>query len=139
MLDRYLREQAAQHHRDGVSTTHVLVDTDVPVRILGYYTLAAAQLRLTDLQESYRRRLPRYPAPAARMGRLAVATDEQGRGHGGYLLGHAVQRCQGLRAQLGLRVLLVDALDDQAVAFYEAYGFHHATEGGRTLYLPLGA
>lgn len=24
-LDAYLRQQAAQHHRDGISTTHVLV------------------------------------------------------------------------------------------------------------------
>ena len=31
-LDAYLRQQAAQHHRAGISTTHVLVDEAVPGR-----------------------------------------------------------------------------------------------------------
>jgi GNAT superfamily N-acetyltransferase len=138
VLDAYLRQQAAQHHRDGISTTHVLVDSADPVRILGYYSLSAAQLLLTDLQELDRKRLPNYPVPAIRMGRLAVVAGEQGRGHGEYLLAHAVARCLGLREELGVRVLLVDVLHDKAARFYRAYGFRKATANSRTLYLPLG-
>lgn len=137
-LDAYLRQQAAQHHRAGVSTTHVLVDDKKPACILGYYSLSAAQLLLTDLQEADRKRLPNYPVPAIRMGRLAVSSSEQGKGHGDYLLAHAVARCLGLRDQLGLRVLLVDALNEKAARFYRAYGFREATANSRTLYLPLG-
>lgn len=138
MLERYLREQAAQHHRDGVATTHVLVEPTAPARILGYYTLSAAQLLLEDLRDEDRRRLPRYPVPAARMGRLAVAADEQGKGYGDFLLAHAVGRCLELRVQLGVRVLVVDALHDKAAAFYRSYGFRETTGNARTLYLPLG-
>ncbi|KAF1695653.1 GNAT family N-acetyltransferase [Pseudoxanthomonas koreensis] len=137
-LDAYLRHQAAQHHRDGISTAHVLVDDADPARILGYYSLSAAQLLLTDLQEADRKRLPGYPVPAIRMGRLAVAASEQGKGHGDYLLAHAVARSLGLREQLGVRVLLVDALHETAARFYRAYGFREATANSRTLYLPLG-
>ena len=137
-LDAYLRQLAAQHHRDGISTTHVLVDDADPTHILGYYSLSAAQLLLTDLQEADRKRLPNYPVPAIRMGRLAVSISEQGKGHGDYLLAHAVSRCLGLREQLGVRVLLVDALHDKAARFYRAYGFREATAFSRTLYLPLG-
>ena len=137
-LDVYLRQQAAQHHRDGISTTHVLVDNADPTRILGYYSLSAAQLLLTDLQEVDRKRLPNYPVPAIRMGRLAVVAGEQGRGHGEYLLAHAVARCLGLREELGVRVLLVDVLHEKAGRFYRAYGFREATASLRTLYLPLG-
>lgn len=133
-----LRQQAAQHHRAGISTTHVLVDDGDPARILGYYSLSAAQLLLTDLQEADRKRLPIYPAPAIRMGRLAVSTSEQGKGHGGYLLAHAVARSLGLRDKLGVRVLLVDALHKDAAGFYRAYGFPEATANSHTLYLPLG-
>lgn len=142
-LDTYLREQAAQHHRNGIATTHVLVE-DVPVdagshtRVLGYYALSAAQLRLTDLQEADRHRLPHYPVPAVRMGRLAVATEEQGKGHGDFLLAHAVARCLALREQLGVRVLLVDALHEKAAGFYRAYGFRESSAHSHTLYLPLG-
>ncbi|ELQ10840.1 GNAT family N-acetyltransferase [Xanthomonas translucens] len=137
-LDAYLRQQAAQHHRDGISTTHVLVDDADPTRILGYYSLYAAQLLLTDLQEVDRKRLPTYPVPAIRMGRLAVSASEQGKGHGNYLLAHAVARSLGLREQLGVRMLLVDALHEDAARFYRAYGFREATANSHTLYLPLG-
>lgn len=137
-LDRYLREQAAQHHRDGIATTHVLVAESEPSQVLGYYTLSAAQLLLDELQEDDRRRLPRYPVPAVRMGRLAVASAEQGKGYGGLLMGHAVARCLGLRKDLGVRVMVVDALNDAAVAFYKAYGLRPTSDEARTLYLPLG-
>lgn len=137
-LDAYLRQQAVQHHRDGISTTHVLVDDAEPARLLGYYSLSAAQLLLSDLQEADRKRLPHYPVPAIRMGRLAVSASEQGRGHGGYLLAHAVARCLGLREQLGVRVLLVDTLHEKAARFYRAYGFRESAASSSTLYLPLG-
>lgn len=137
-LDAYLCQQAAQHHRDGISTTHVLVDDSKPASILGYYSLSAAQLLLTDLQETDRKRLPAYPVPAIRMGRLAVAVSEQGKGHGDYLLAHAVARSLGLREQLGVCVLLVDTLHEKAARFYRAYGFREATTNSHTLYLPLG-
>nr|WP_272910743.1 GNAT family N-acetyltransferase [Xanthomonas campestris] len=137
-LDAYLHQQAAQHHRDGISTTHILADDADPTRILGYYSLSAAHLLLTDLQEVDRQRLPNYPVPAIRMGRLAVSASEQGKGHGDYLLAHAVARCLGLREQLGVRVLLVDALHEKAARFYRAYGFREATANSHTLYLPLG-
>ena len=137
-LDAYLGQQAAQHHRDGISTTHVLVDDAEPARILGYYSLSAAQLLLTDLQEADRKRLPAYPIPAIRMGRFAVSSTEQGKGHGDYLLAHAVSRCLSLREQLGVRVLLVDALHEKAARVSRAYGFHEALANSHTLYLPLG-
>lgn len=137
-LDAYLRRQATQHHRDGISTTHVLIDSAAPTVILGYYSLSAAQLLLSDMQESDRKRLPGYPVPAIRMGRLAVSAAEQGKGHGDFLLAHAVARCLNLREQLGARVLLVDALNEKAARFYRAYGFREATTDAAALYLPLG-
>jgi GNAT superfamily N-acetyltransferase len=137
-LDAYLHTQATQHHRDGIATTHVLADERAPSRILGYYTLSAAQLLLTDLQETDRRGLPRYPVPAVRMGRLAVASSEQGRRHGEWLLGSAVQTALDVRERLGVRVLLVDALNENAARFYRAYGFRESTSGASSLYLPIG-
>lgn len=137
-LDAYLRQQAAQHHRDGISTTHVLVEDADPSRILGFCSLSAAQLLLTDLQEADRKRLPNYPVPAIRMGRLAVATIEQSKGNGDLLLAHAVARCLALREQLGVRVLLVNALHEKAASFYRAYGFRDTAASLRSLYLPLG-
>lgn len=134
----YLREQAAQHHRSGIATTHVLCADAEPARILGYYSLAAAQVQLADLAAVDRQRLPRYPIPAARLARLAVALGERGRGLGAALLQDAVKRCLDLRAELGIRVLVVDAKDAAAAGFYTAFGFRPTAEAVLTLYLPLG-
>lgn len=137
-LDAYLRERAGQHQRDGIATTHVLADDRTPARILGYCSLAAAQLNLADLREADRSRLPRYPVPAVRIGRLAVDKTAQGRGIGRLLLGNATNGALTLRGQLGGRVLIVDALHERAAAFYSLHGFRATTSGALTLYLPLG-
>jgi GNAT superfamily N-acetyltransferase len=136
-LDAYLRQRAGQHHRDGIATTHVVAKDDAPSKILGYCSLAAAQLNLAALQESDRMRLPRYPVPAIRVGRLAVDTSAQRMGIGRLLLGHAVNCALGVRKQLGVRVVVVDALHEKAAAFYRLYGFRATTDYAATLYLPL--
>ena len=137
-LDDYLKKQAGQHQRDGIATTHVMVDDEAPARILGYCSLAAAQLQLADLQELDRARLPRHPVPAVRVARLAVDQSAKGQGVGRLLLGHAVNGAIRLRAELGVRVLVVDAINERAAGYYRAFGFHHTTSHASTLYLPLG-
>ena len=136
-LEDYLRHRAGQHQRDGIATTHVLVDTDQPTQILGYCSLSAAQLHLNELQTADRSRLPAYPVPAMRMGRLAVATSAQGQGHGRLLLGHAVNLALSVRQSMGVRVLLVDAKDAAAVSFYALHGFRPTTDQALTLYLSV--
>jgi ribosomal protein S18 acetylase RimI-like enzyme len=135
-LDHYLQHQAAQHQRDGISTTHVLAEGS---QILAYCTLAAGELELSQLQSHDQRRLPRYPVPAVRMARLAVARDEQRKGHGDFMIGFAAARALSLRETLGVRVLVVDALDEQASNYYKGYGFRSVTDGSLTLYLPISA
>lgn len=137
-LDHYLQQRAGQHQRDGIATTHVLIDDAQPARILGYCALSAAQLHLQQLREEDRKCLPAHPAPAMRMGRMAIARTEQGKGHGQLLLGHAVNLALSMRKSMGIRVLVVDAKDPQAQRFYEAYGFRACIGGGRALYLGLG-
>lgn len=137
-LDTYLAQQAGQHQRDGIATTHVLTDEAAPTRVLGYVTLAAAQMELSDMQPGDRRRMPHYPVPAVRVARLAVATCARDNGYGQWLLGHAANVSLRLRAQLGVRVLLVDALDARVAEFYRTCGFRLTTGQALTLYLPLG-
>ncbi|NVE00072.1 GNAT family N-acetyltransferase [Massilia sp. BJB1822] len=137
-LDDYLRQWAGQHQRDGIATTHVLIDDTQPRRILAYCTLSAAQLYLHKLREEDRKRLPAYPVPAIRLARLAVSQAERGKGYGPLLLGHAANLALSVRQTMGVRVLLVDAKDAQAAAFYEAFGFRRTANTALTLYLPIG-
>lgn len=138
-LDDYLHQRAGQHQRDGIATTHVLTDDAQPTRILGFCALSAAQLHLSELSQADLKRLPAYPVPAMRMGRLAVSASEQSKGYGQLLLGHAVNLALSVRQTMGVRVLIVDAKDAQAAAFYERYGFRPTTSTAWSLYLPISA
>lgn len=136
-LDVYLHRFAVQHSRKGVSAVHVLVNTDLPSLILGYYTLSAAQVDVLQLSDADRKKLPRYPVPCFRMGRLACRTDQRGQGLGKLLMGCAVDRCLQARRQVAAFALLVDAKNRQAMTFYQHYGFTPCTDSPMTLYLPL--
>lgn len=137
-LNEYLQRSATQHRRQGVSQTYVLVDTAAPSLILGYYTLSAAQVDVTKLSEAERKRLPRYPIPCIRMGRLACRSDQKGKGLGKLLVGCAVERCLKARQEVAAFALIVDAKDDNAKAFYEHFGFVACVDQPMTLYLVLG-
>ncbi len=137
-LDEYLQRYADQHRRRGITSAYVLVNSDAPALILGYYTLSAAEVDASALGEADRRRLPRYPVPCFRMGRLACRADQRGRGWGRLLMGCAVDRCLKARELVAAYALVVDAKDEGARTFYEHYGFTAFAGKPLTLYLPLG-
>lgn len=133
-LDRYVREQVSQDIRRRAAACFVAVDD--AQRIVGYYTLAAAGVPLDRLPEDVRRKLPRYASvPAVRMGRLAVDVALKGQGLGGALLVDALRRAAG--AEIPAAVLIVDAKDAQAAAFYAHHGFIALIDAPLTLFLPL--
>lgn len=138
VLNDYLQGFADQHRRRGITSVFVLVDSEAPAKILGYYTLSAAEVDAAQWGDAERRRLPRYPVPCFRMGRLATAVDRRGQGIGRLLMGCAVDRCLKAREQVAAYALIVDAKDAQAKSFYEHYGFAAFAEQALTLYLPLG-
>jgi len=133
-LNRYLREQVSQDIRRRVTACFVALASGQ--RIAGYYTLASANLLLDDLPASIGKKLPRYPTvPAARMGRLAVDQAFKGQGLGAALLADALDRAA--RSEIASYALLVDAKDENAVAFYRHHDFIALPRSPRTLFLPL--
>ena len=138
-LNEYLQRHANQHRKRGISSVYVLVDTCAPERILGYYTLSAAEIDYSLLAENDQQKLPRYPIPCFRLGRLACRADEKGRGLGKRLLACAVDRCLVVRAHVGAYALIVDAKNDGAKAFYAHYGFKALPGRQMMMYLPLAA
>lgn len=138
VLNEYLARYATQHRRRGISQIYVLVDPETPSVVLGYYTLSAAQVETAQISETERKRLPRFPVPCFRMGRLAVSKDQQGKKLGAKLIAMAVDRCLHAREEIAAYALVVDAKDEQAKAFYEHYGFIACSDQPMTLYLPLG-
>ena len=133
-LNRYLREQVSQDIRRRIAACYVAL-TDAS-RIAGYYTLSTASVPLLDLPDALRRKLPRYGAvPAIRLGRLAVDAEFKGQGLGAVLLVHALRRAAN--ADIPAAVLVVDAKDDSAKAFYRHHGFICLTDTPETLFWQL--
>ena len=78
------------------------------------------------------------PIPVILLGRLAVDQSAQGAGLGRALLQDAVRRVLTVAGTVGVRALLVNALDDQATGFYRRFGFVPSPLGETTLFLPIG-
>lgn len=135
VLDRYFLERATQDMRRRATACYVALETDTD-RVAGYYTLAAGGIPLTDMPEDIIKRLPRYPSvPVAKLGRLAIDVDFQGRRLGGALLWDAVMRAS--RSEVAVFALVVDAKDNLAEAFYRHHGFASFGSIPRQLILPL--
>ncbi len=138
-LDSYLQTQAGQDVRRHANGVFVLVDKADSGRVLGYHTLCATALAPGDVPEAARKHIPRYPLVSATLiGRLAVATDRQGQRLGAVLLADALRRALASAETVGSSMIVVDALDEGAAAFYAAHGFVRLPESLR-LVLPMRA
>lgn len=133
-LNDFLLKQAGQLQRRGFGKTYVALADDAKT-VTGYVCVSAGQVATTQLPEGLK--LPRYPAPMLRVGRLAVDARHQGRGIGQDLLAFALRLALEFSQQVGLYAVLVDAKDDQAKAFYTRLGFIEAVDDSMCLFLPL--
>lgn len=123
-LNRFIHAQARQDMDRGVAVVCVAVPADAPAQVAGYYSLASTAVRLEDLPDATRRKLPRYPlVPATLLGRLAVGRQFRGQRLGEYLLVDALRRARQASQSVASVAVIVDAKDDSAAAFYARYGF----------------
>lgn len=79
--------------------------------------------------------MPRHPIPAMLLARLAVDKAVQGRGIGAFLLRDAMSRSLSVAEQANMRLLLVHAVNEDAQAFYEHFGFETSPIGPMNLQL----
>lgn len=134
-LDRYFQNQATQDVRRRIAVCFIA--TEIATRtIAGFYTLAAADIPVTDVPPEVTRKLPRYPTiPAARIGRLAVDQRYHGIKLGSVLLADAAARAA--RSDVAVLAMVVDAKDAAAEAFYRHHGFVAYGSSAGKLLAPL--
>jgi predicted N-acetyltransferase YhbS len=133
-LNEFLLRQAGQQQRRGFGKTYVAVAED-GVTITGFITVSAGQVATTSLPSQLK--LPRYPAPMLRIGRLAVDVQHQGEGIGLDLLAFALRLAVEFSQRVGLYAVVVDAKHDKAKAFYLKLGFIACVDNPLCLYLPI--
>lgn len=135
-LDEWLQQRARQDQDRHVAAVFVLVPSDEPTRIAGFYTLSATSILLEDLPPTLTRKLPRYPVvPAVLIGRLA--RDKQFPGIGSNLLFDALQRAARHSTQIAAAAVVVDAKNEAAATFYQRFGFARLTNSSRRLFLAM--
>jgi GNAT superfamily N-acetyltransferase len=133
-LDEWLRRRALVNQTTGASRTFVV--TDDQGQVLAYYALAAGAVSHQESPGSIRRNMPE-PLPVMVLARLAVDQRLQGRQVGGALLKDALRRAAAVAQNVGVRALLVHALNEHARQFYIHYGFVASPVNPMTLMLAL--
>ncbi len=136
-LDNYIRNQASQDLKKKIATVFVLIDSP-NTDVIAYYTLSSYTIDIDNLDEAFVKGIPRYPLlPATLLGRLAVDNTFQGRGMGKVVLIDAFKRALDATAQVASLAVVVEAIDENAVSFYQKYGFRQFKQYPLKLYLPI--
>jgi predicted N-acetyltransferase YhbS len=133
-LDLWIEKHARQAEASG--SARVFVTTDDGRRVVGFYALAAAVVRPRDATRRLMRGQSKHQAvPAILIGRLAVVIDHQGERVGRSLLQDALLRSAMAAESIGARAVIVHAISDAAVGFYERFGFERSPTDARHLIL----
>lgn len=136
VLNQFLQRQARQNAERSLGVTHVAVAAAGDRKILAYYTLLT---RTVDAEIVPSKKLPRGEIGVVLLGRLAVDESAQGMGLGKLCLLRAMTQVEYAARQIGIYALVVDALDEEARAWYLHldFGFQCLQDDPNHLYLPL--
>ena len=122
-LDRYLCSTATQDKKRNIAIPYVIYDKDRQT-IIGYYTLSMSGINLEQLPAEIIKKLPKYPIVGVTLiGRLAVNLNYQGFGWGKLIVMDAFQRSLNISKATGSFAVVVDAIDDDAIRFYQRFDF----------------
>lgn len=136
-LDDFLRHQAGQLQRRGFGKTYVALGSmsDEGDAVLGFITVSVGQVAAVSMPPTLK--LPRYPVPILRIGRLAVDRRAQGQGLGQDLLAFALHLALDFADRVGLWAVVVDAKHEMAAAWYQRLGFVATQDDALCLFLPV--
>ncbi len=136
-LDRYIREQASQDVKRDLASVFVITSKQNPI-ILAYYSVSSKELKTDQLPPEIVKKMERYGyVPVTLLGRLAVSEKCKGTGLGALTLMNALEKCLLASRDVASWAVFVDAIDDEAAAFYLKYGFIELPEDKLKLFLPM--
>lgn len=135
-LNTFLQVLARQQQDKGVSKTFVLADDAQPGSILGFFSLTACEVVSEYLPAELAKKYPAR-APGAKLARLAIDRNQQGKGYGRLLMIEAMKKALLVAENLGIIGFFVDAKSHGARAYYERFGFISFREEPLEMFLPL--
>lgn len=135
VLNEWLRRRAMKNQFMNASRTFVIC-LEGTQRVVGYYSIATGSISHADVGRSLRQNMP-DPIPVILLGRLAVDISTQGQCLGKWLLNDAVRRVSNLADQVGIKAIMVHAINEEARAFYEYFGFVQSPIAPNTLFYKI--
>jgi GNAT superfamily N-acetyltransferase len=133
-LNRWIREQAGVSEGRTARTYVVCEGHDV----VGYYCIASGSVERGTMPSKIKRArgMPNH-VPVAIIGRLARDLRYRGTGLGQDLLRDALLRIIDASETIGVRAILVHAIDDAAAKFWTDAEFEECPVGSRTFFMPI--
>lgn len=119
-LDRWLQTQAGRAAHSDTARTYVWTEPASHV-VVAYYAITPAQIRREELSRSMSGGVS--VVPVYLLARLAVDQRLHGQGLGGQLLRDALEVIVSAASRAAGRLIVVDAIDDGAAAFYRHHDF----------------
>lgn len=119
-LDNWLHRHAPANQQRGFS---VVMAVHEDGRVVGYYSLAPTAVEPAIPPRRVRTGQQPNPIPCVLLGQLATDQAYAGQGLGTSLLADALRRSVTAAELIGGRALLVNAIDEDAAAFWRRRGF----------------
>ena len=129
-LNNYILRNVTNDVNSGACTCFVILNENE--QVIGYYTLSTESISKTDAPQEFKKKIKYEYIPVILLGRLAIDKKEFGKGYGKLLLIDSLKRSlQVAKHQIGAVALIVDPIDEEAIAFYLKYGFAMLPSSGR--------
>lgn len=130
-LNFWLVSRALRNQRENFTAVRVVHDD---MKVVGFYGLSPTAVTPTLLPRNIRTGQPPDPVPCILLGQLAVDHRYGKQGIGTGLVRHALTRTVQAVGLIGGAALIVNALDDEAAAYWKAWGFMETKDDPLMLY-----
>lgn len=118
-LNEWLIRRAKSNQISGASRTFVVCDKG---KVAAFYSLASGGVTSLSCSGKIKRNMPN-PIPVVFLARLAVANSYKRKGIGRALVRDASIRVVAAAETIGIRALVIHAIDNNAKEFYQSLGF----------------
>ncbi|HST55658.1 MAG TPA: GNAT family N-acetyltransferase [Solirubrobacteraceae bacterium] len=130
-LTSWLIRHALASQRADLARTYLALEGE---EVIGYVSLTTGSVRRDEAPKRYARGMPAYSIPTILLARLAVSHRHQNQQLGSRLLAEALRLAVAVSDAAAARLVVVDAIDERAAAFYRRRGFIDVPENPLRLY-----
>jgi GNAT superfamily N-acetyltransferase len=134
ILNQWLVQQALRFQTEDLARTYVWTAPD-SARVVAYYSISPTQLRRREVTDG--QAVGASAVPAYLLSRLALTRHLQGQGLGSELLVDALGTIVHAATIAGGRLIVVDAPNEKAAAFYRHHDFSRVLEDPRRFVLKV--